>query len=123
MSKVNLISKEEAVKKIEDSISSIFSKEDVIGLIKQIAAGDSEDDEDNETYTKKEVKKMLETVKETIVNNIEYSLSIDDLCNLDDVELSLSGREIELDTSNVDLDTSSITDNVESTIDDYINNL
>ena len=118
MSKVTLISKEEAITKVTNSISSIYSKEDVLNLIKSI--DDNIDADADETYTKKEVINILERVKESVTNNVDY-INIEDVCDLDNIELTLSGREIEIDTSSVDFDSSEINSRIEDAIDDIIN--
>ena len=118
MSKVTLISKEQAITKVTDSISSIYSKEDVINLIKSI--NDNTDSDNGETYTKKEVVNILERAKSHATDSIDY-LNLSDICDLDNIELTLSGREIEIDTSSVDFDSSEINSRIEDAIDDIIN--
>ena len=118
MSKVNLISKEEAITKVTNSISSIYSKEDVLNLIKSI--DDNIDADADETYTKKEVINILERAKSHATDSIDY-LNLPDICDLDNIELTLDGREISIDTSNVDIDTSEINSRIEEAIDDIIN--
>lgn len=118
MSKVTLISKEQAISKVTDSISSIYSKEDVLNLIKSI--NDNTESGNNETYTKKEVINILERAKSHATDSIDY-LSLSDVCDLDNIELTLSGREIEIDTTGIDFDSSEINSRIEDAIDDIIN--
>lgn len=118
MSKVNLISKEDAIKKIESSISSIYSKEDVLNLIKSI--NDNTTVEDENLFTKKEVLEILERAKGAATDAVDY-LDIEDICNLDSIELTLEGREIYIDTNSVDIDSSEIQTRIEDAIDEVIN--
>ena len=94
----------EAIKKVQECMSSVFSKEDVINLINQIEGGLSED-------LALEMKKQIST----LIMNIDERKLLD----LDSAEFELSyNNTIELTNVNIDLDL--ITDIVEEVLMDHV---
>ena len=94
----------EAIKKVQECMSSVFSKEDVINLINQIEGGLSED-------LALEMKKQIST----LIMNIDERKLLD----LDSAEFELSyNNTIEL--SNVNIDLEIITDIIEEVLMDHV---
>ena len=96
--------KEQAIESVKGSISSIFSKEDVIAIINSI-------------------QQENELVKDNLVNYIlgELTNGRHDVIDLDSAEFDLRGKEISLES--VDLNERIVEEAIESGIDNYINNL
>lgn len=126
MSKVN--KNIELVKKVvTESVSSVFTKEDVLKLFKRIEDSENEGDESSDkiTVNRDWLIDLLENAKDNITGEID-SMDIHDVCDLDDIELSLEGRELSIDTSNLHTDFSNASNAVSSEIEsviDEINNL
>jgi hypothetical protein len=79
----------EVIKQVQECVSSVFSKEDVIKLINKIEGGLSED-------LALEIKKQIST----LIMNIDERKLID----LDSAEFELNYNTIELSNVNIDLD-------------------
>jgi hypothetical protein len=94
--------KEQAIESVKGSISSIFSKEDVISIINSIQ-------QENELD------------KEDLVNYIlgEFTNGRHDIIDLDTAEFDLNGNEIFL--KDVDLNERIVEEVIESGITNYIN--
>jgi hypothetical protein len=94
----------EVIKQVQECVSSVFSKEDVIKLINKIEGGLNED-------LALEIKKQIST----LIMNIDERKLID----LDSAEFELSyNNTIELSSVNIDLDL--ITDTIEEVLMDYV---
>jgi hypothetical protein len=94
----------EVIKQVQECVSSVFSKEDVIKLINKIEGGLNED-------LALEMKKQIST----LIMNIDERKLID----LDSAEFELSyNNTIELSSVNIDLDL--ITDIVEEVLMDHV---
>ena len=94
----------EAIKQVQECMSSVFSKEDVIKLINKIEGGLSED-------LALEIKKQIST----LIMNIDERKLID----LDSAEFELSyNNTIELNNVNIDLEI--ITDIIEGVLMDHV---
>ena len=96
--------KEQAIESVKGSISSIFSKEDVIAIINSI-------------------KQENELDKDDLVNHIlsQFTNGRHDVIDLDSAEFDLRGREISLDS--VDLIERITEEVINHGIDSYINSL
>lgn len=92
---IEAISKNEALELVNDSISSIFTKDDVLELINRIDAN-----EDHE-MDGVDISELKEFISEYLVDNLDSSV-VDN----DSAEFELNGDCIVL--SNVDLDTYAI---------------
>jgi len=94
----------EVIKQVQECVSSVFSKEDVIKLINKIEGGLNED-------LALEIKKQIST----LIMNIDERKLID----LDSAEFELNyNNTIELSSVNIDLDL--ITDIVEEVLMDHV---
>jgi hypothetical protein len=94
----------EVIKQVQECVSSVFSKEDVIKLINKIEGGLNED-------LALEIKKQIST----LIMNIDERKLID----LDSAEFELNyNNTIELSNVNIDLDI--ITDIVEEVLMDHV---
>lgn len=123
MSKVN--KNIELVKKtVTESISSVFTKEDVLKLLKRIEDSENEADEvsDKITVSRDWLIDLLEGAKDNITGEID-SMDINDVCDLDDIELTLEGRELSIDASNLHVDLSNATNTVTSEFEDMIDEI
>lgn len=110
----------QAVASVENAISSIFSKEDVINLLNSIEIDPPAENEgltSGVTLTKKQIEELCEKICDQIKDNAD-NLSTSDVVDLGSAEFSVSGNYIELDS--VDIDTSNITDTVVDGIGDVI---
>ena len=94
----------EVIKQVQECVSSVFSKEDVIKLINKIEGGLSED-------LALEIKKQIST----LIMNIDERKLLD----LDSAEFELSyNNTIELNNVNIDLEI--ITDIIEGVLMDHV---
>jgi len=99
---IEAISKTEALELVKDSISSIFTKDDVLELINRI----DEDNTDVETYDLKDF------LSDYLSDNLDSSC-----VDTDSAEFELDGDRITL--VNVELDTYSIESVVKDAVDAY----
>lgn len=90
--------KQEVINAVNESISSIFTKEDVLKLLEMITDGGAQDGE--KTYTVAQVNTMISDLVEEIKNEVE-NIDSEDIVRTDDVQLSLSGNEIYVDSVDV----------------------
>jgi len=95
------LTKEKAIERINSSISSIFSKEDVIAIINSIESSSSIS------------KNGMNDLTDKIVSSLENSYA-SAVVNFDSAEFDLNGNEISLD--NVDLNVDYIQGNIRSSI-------
>lgn len=106
--------KEQAINDLQNSLSSIYTKDDVIKLIESI--------ECNQKRSEIILSQMtdLKNLRNKIVSKIK---SVDSHCIVseDNIELSLSGFELSIDSIDVNYD--SITDEVEEIFSDEISDL
>ena len=91
------ITKENAIASVQNSVSSIFSKEDVLFLINSI------EEKKEEVKTTLSVDKLEELVK-TITSEIEDQHDRGRLIDVDSAEFELYGNRIELSSVPLDLD-------------------
>ncbi len=89
-----------AINLVENNVSSIFTKQDVLDLLKRVSAGGN-------------TKTIDEDVLDDIAERVAYSLDTD-ILELDSAEFELVGNEITL--SHIDLDCSYIKDVVYETM-------
>ena len=94
--------KEQAIESVKGSISSIFSKEDVIAIINSIQQENELDKED-----------LIEAILSELTNGRH------DVIDLDSAEFELNGNEISLER--VDLDENRLEEAITSGVNDYIN--
>jgi len=92
-----------------NTLGSIYSKDDVIRLLENIKEGG--------TFNFIEKLDELKEKLERVVNRLNSG----DVVDYDNVELSFNGREIEVD--NVDINHAEIWDTIETEITDFINEL
>lgn len=100
------MNKEQAIKKVWDSIGSIFTKEDVVALIEGI---------ETEGGLDFDVSELIEHVEDAI-GNIDSM----DVIDTSTADFSLSGNEINLD--HVDVDTSYLQGEVSGAINEFFDN-
>lgn len=80
--------KSEALEQVQNCVSSIFTKDDVIKIISSIS-----ESEKNSPFDIEEFKEKLEGVTDLIMNNIE----LDDIVEFEEVEFEISyHRKIEV---------------------------
>ena len=94
--------KEQAIESVKGSISSIFSKEDVIAIINSIQQENELDKED-----------LIEAILSELTNGRH------DVIDLDSAEFEINRREISLER--VDLDENRLEEAITSGVNDYIN--
>ena len=94
--------KEQAIESVKGSISSIFSKEDVIAIINSIQQENELDKED-----------LIEAILDELTNGRH------DVIDLDSAEFEINRREISLER--VDLDENRLEEAITSGVNDYIN--
>lgn len=89
--------KQELINKVNESLGSLFTKDDVIKVIEMLDEGGAQDG-----YTAEQVNTMIEDLVEDIINNVE-NCDGDDIVREDDITLSLSGMELTIDSVDVNL--------------------
>jgi len=94
--------KEQAIESVKGSISSIFSKEDVIAIINSIQQENELDQDD-----------LVSAILNELTNGSH------DVIDLDSAEFELNGNEISLER--VDLDENRLEEAITSGVNDYIN--
>ena len=94
--------KEQVIESVKGSISSIFSKEDVIAIINSIQQENELDKED-----------LIEAILSELTNGRH------DVIDLDSAEFEINRREISLER--VDFDENRLEEAITSGINDYIN--
>jgi len=102
------VSIEQAVVKVNECMSSVFTKEDVLNLLQSIEMK-------KENLVTKEM--LVEFVKEYITTQVEQ-LDARDFFDLSSAEFELNGNEITLE--NVDVDTRDFTRNILGDIDEAV---
>jgi hypothetical protein len=114
--------KQTAINLVSNNISSVFTKEDVINLLKSIDADPklaSEDDEDEvdeiHVFTDETIKELIEHVQYSI-----DSLFLDDIIDKDTASFSLDGNSIILE--DVDM-TGNLEDIVGDSIEEFFRDL
>lgn len=89
---------------VESSVSSIFTKEDILKLLKAepVTVSPAEADEDAKLYSKADLRRVFDGAISLVAEAIE-DVNIDsDWVQLDTAEFSMSGNEVYLER--VDLD-------------------
>jgi hypothetical protein len=94
--------KEQAIESVKGSISSIFSKEDVIAIINSIQQENELDQDD-----------LVSAILDELTNRRH------DVIDLDSAEFELNGNEISLER--VDLDENRLEEAITTGVNDYIN--
>jgi len=93
--------KQQAISMVKESISSIFSKEDVVNIIQSISADFSED--------------LIEKLKKSVTDNIN-DIQPSDIFSENEISLSIDyGNQINIEIDSID--TRPITIEIERTID------
>jgi len=103
------MTKQQAVENVTNSISSIFSKEDVINLINSI-----KDEGTNPT-------KIIVDLKEKVLNTIN-SLSSDDIVDIHSVELELDYTRT-INVSSVEITTDNLYSDLECLFEDALSDI
>ena len=106
--------KENVLQSVQNSVSSIFTKDDVINLINSI----EQEQQTNHVY---EMIKKLQDLQERITYNLQ-NLNSDEVVDYDSVEFSISyNNRIEVDCMNINVD--NLTEIVENNIGELIEEL
>ena len=106
--------KENVLQSVQNSVSSIFTKDDVLNLISSI----EQEQQTNQVY---DLIKKLQDLQETISYNLQ-NLNSDDVVDYDSVEFSISyNNRIEVDCMNINVD--NLTEVVENGIGELIDEL
>ena len=106
--------KENVLQSVQNSVSSIFTKDDVINLINSI----EQEQQTNHVY---EMIKKLQDLQERLTYNLQ-NLSSDEVVDYDSVEFSISyNNRIEVDGMNINVD--NLTEIVEGSIGELIEEL
>ena len=106
--------KENVLQSVQNSVSSIFTKDDVLNLISSI----EQEQQTNQVY---DLIKKLQDLQETISYNLQ-NLNSDDVVDYDSVEFSISyNNRIEVDCMNINVD--NLTEVVENGIGELIEEL
>ena len=106
--------KENVLQSVQNSVSSIFTKDDVLNLISSI----EQEQQTNQVY---DLIKKLQDLQETISYNLQ-NLNSDDVVDYDSVEFSISyNNRIEVDCMNINVD--NLTEIVENGIGELIEEL
>ena len=106
--------KENVLQSVQNSVSSIFTKDDVLNLISSI----EQEQQTNQVY---DLIKKLQELQETISYNLQ-NLNSDDVVDYDSVEFSISyNNRIEVDCMNINVD--NLTEIVENGIGELIEEL
>lgn len=91
--------KQELINKVNESLGSLFTKDDVIKVIEML---DESGAQDGSMYTHQQVETMVNDLVDDIMNNVE-NCDGDDIVREDDITLSLSGMELTIDSVDVNL--------------------
>lgn len=100
------MNKDQAISKVNESVASLFTKEDVLLLIEDI---------DTEGGLDFDIDKLIEHVQDAIQNLNDF-----DIVDTETAEFSLDGSQIELDS--ISIDTNNIEAAVEDSIRDFMQN-
>jgi hypothetical protein len=115
---------ETTVKRVQESPSSVFTKEDVLSLIKSLEApaeAKEVNPEKKDSSPREVAGKMLEELKGRILEKFRDELDDSmesDLVDFDSAEFSLFDRRIELDSIEVNKD--AIVETLESVLSDLV---
>lgn len=113
---------EQVTKLVNESVSSVFSKEDVIKLLKRIDETDTNTNSDKIEVSREWLIDKIESARDSAISDVD-SLSLSDVCDLDDIELTLEGREIQIDTSSIYFDAGEVTDTINNSFSDIIDEI
>ena len=106
--------KENVLQSVQNSVSSIFTKDDVLNLISSI----EQEQQTNQVY---DLIKKLQDLQERLTYNLQ-NLNSDDVVDFDSVEFSISyNNRIEVDGMNINVD--NLTEVVENGIGELIDEL
>ena len=103
------VSIEQAVVKVNECMSSVFTKEDVLNLLQSIEMKTSFDKESIISFVERYVEDQVE------------QLDAEDILDLSSAEFELNGNEITLESVNID--TRDLTRNIMGDIDEAVNSL
>jgi hypothetical protein len=111
--------KQEVISKVNESLGSLFTKDDVVKVIDMLDEGGAQDSE--RMYSRDQVERMINDLAANIRENFE-NIDSTDIVSEDDIELSLSGMHLEIDS--IDVNTRPMYEAIESArcnfdIDDY----
>ena len=104
---------DQAVHIVDSSISSLFTKPDVIRILRNLEGALKEYTSEKESITKEQIDSLIETVTNEISSMDEYII--------DDYELSMDGKEVQLDS--VSLNGYTIEEKVSEAVNDWFTNL
>lgn len=115
--------KQTAINLVANNISSVFTKEDVINLLKGIDAGPQQFEDEDETDEVNEVTFTDETIKELIehVAHTIGGLFADDIVDKDSAQFGIDGRDT-IVLEDVDLN-GNLEDIVADSINDFFEDL
>lgn len=113
---------EQVTKLVNESVSSVFSKEDVIKLLKRIDETSTDEVNDKIEVSREWLIDKIESARDSAISDVD-SLSLSDVCDLDDIELTLEGREIQIDTSSIYFDAGEVTDTINNSFSDIIDEI
>ncbi len=100
------MNKDQAISKVNESVASLFTKEDVINLIEAIETVGADID----------VEKLIEHVQDAIGNMDDF-----DIVDTDSAEFSLDGSTIQLDS--ISIDNHNIENEIDTAIREFIDQL
>lgn len=115
--------KQTAINLVSNNLSSLFTKEDVINLIKLIDAGphDEDETETDEVNVVTFTDETLEDLIEHVANSIG-GLYAGDVVDKDSAQFNIDGRDTII-LEDVDIDTDCIEDAVTESIKEFFDNL
>jgi hypothetical protein len=100
---------------VQSAFPSLFTKEDVIKVLRALQDDLDFEDEDSEFLTQEQLDGLREDICNKVENKIERLYS-DDLVDLDSAELELNGDRISV--ISIEVNTSTIVDEISTIIDD-----
>ena len=104
---------DQAVHIVDSSISSLFTKPDVIRILRNLEGALKEYTSEKESITKEQIDSLIETVTNEISSMDEYII--------DDYELSMDGKEVQLDS--VSLNGYTIEEKVSEAVHGWLNDM
>lgn len=102
---------------VQNSVSSIFTKDDIIKLLTTEVTNPTEADEDVKAYSKADLRRVFDGAVSLIKDQLRYNLDMNPYwVDLDSAGFSLSGNEVNLES--VDLDEDEIHRQISDCIDE-----
>ena len=100
------MNKDQAISKVNESVASLFTKDDVINLIEAIETVGTDID----------IEKLIEHVQDAVNNLNDF-----DIVDTDSAEFSLDGSTIQLDS--ISIDNGNIENEIDTAIREFIDQL